>query len=129
MAPPIGVRARGRPRLLYEEVVERFRDMFDHSHELVVHGEWDHALCHKVANGRRGVAETERKRHRGAPYVSFRRDVSLSRRSCHAVAIGHGKAMLLLPRLPWSMGDVELTPKPLMVKAVGGKRLDGGVRP
>jgi len=61
--------------------------------------------------------------------VSFWRDVSLSRRLRHAIAVGDGEAMLLLPGLPWSMGDVELTPKPLMVKAVGGKRLDGGVRP
>ena len=82
-----------------------------------------------MARGRRGVAETERKRRRGAPYVSFWRDVSLSRRSRHAVAVGDGEAMLLLPGLPWSVGDIELTPKPLMVMAVGGKRLDGGVRP
>ena len=38
MAPPAGVRARGRPWLLYEEVVERFRDVFDYPHELVVRG-------------------------------------------------------------------------------------------
>ena len=37
--------------------------------------------------------------------------------------------MLVLPGLPWSKGGAELAPKPLMVKAIGGKRSDGGVRP
>ena len=37
--------------------------------------------------------------------------------------------MLVLPGLSWSKGDAELAPKPLMVKAIGGKRSDGGVRP
>jgi len=37
--------------------------------------------------------------------------------------------MLVLPGLPWSKGGAELATKPLMVKAVGGKRSDGGVRP
>ena len=46
--------------------MEGFRDAFDHPHELVVRGGQDRAMCHKVANGRRGVAETERKRRRGA---------------------------------------------------------------
>ena len=38
MASPVGVRARGRLQLSYEEVVGRFHDMFGHPHELVVHG-------------------------------------------------------------------------------------------
>ena len=37
--------------------------------------------------------------------------------------------MLVLPGLSWSKGGAELAPKPLMVKAIGGKRSDGGVRP
>ena len=55
--------------------------------------------------------------------------MSLPRRSRHAIVVGEGEAMLVLPGLPWSKGGAELAPKPLMVKAVGGKRSDGGVRP
>jgi len=36
MAPPTGVRARGRLWLLYEEVMERFRNVFDHPHKLII---------------------------------------------------------------------------------------------
>ena len=109
--------------------MERFRDMFDHPHELVVCRRQDHASCHKVANGHRSIAETKRKCCRGAPHVAFRREVSLPRRSRHAVVVGEGEAMLVLPGLPWSKGGTELAPKPLMVKAIGGKRSDGDVRP
>ena len=128
MAPPAGVRARGRCRL-YEEVVERFRDVFDHPHELVVRGRQDRASCHKVANGRRNVVETERKRCRGAPYVVFRREGSSSGKPRHVAGVGKGKAALVLPRLLGSEGDTELAPKPLVVEADGGERLDGGVSP
>ena len=71
MAPPAGVRARELLWFLYEEVVERFRDMFDHPNELIVHRGWNHALHHKVANGLCGVAETEREHYRGAPNEVF----------------------------------------------------------
>ena len=54
--------------------MERLRDVFDDPHELIVRGGWDHALCHKVANGRRGVAKTERKHCRGAPCEVFQRE-------------------------------------------------------
>ena len=74
MAPPAGVRARVRPWAFREEVMEGFCDAFDHPNELVVRGGQDRALCHKVANGCRGVAETERKRRRGAPCGAFRRE-------------------------------------------------------
>lgn len=67
MAPSVGVRARVQPWFLSEEAMERFRDAFDHPHELVVHEERDRVLCHKVANGCYGVAESERKHRRGAP--------------------------------------------------------------
>ena len=75
MAPPAGVRARVQPRTFREEAMEGFRDAFDHPHELVVREGRDRALGHKVAYGRRGVAETEWKRHRGAPCGAFRREV------------------------------------------------------
>ena len=52
--------------------MERLHDVFDHPHELVVHGGWDHALHHKVANGLCGVAETEQEHCRGAPDEVFR---------------------------------------------------------
>ena len=61
MTSPTEVRPRVGPRALCEEAVEGFNDAFNHPHELVVHGKWDRALGHKVAYGRRGVAETERK--------------------------------------------------------------------
>ena len=54
--------------------MEGFRDAFDHPHELVVRGGWDRALCHEVANGRRGIAETEQKCRWGAPCGMFWRE-------------------------------------------------------
>ena len=107
--------------------MEGLRNAFDHPYELVVQGGWDRALCHMVANGRRGVAETERKCCQGAPYVVFRREEPLSGRSCHVVVVGKGEATLVLPRLLGSEGDTELAPKPLVVEDDGGERLDGGV--
>ena len=71
MAPPAGVKARGRLWLLYEEVMERLRDMFDHPHELVVCGGWDHVLRHKVANDLCGIAETEWEHCWGSPDEAF----------------------------------------------------------
>ena len=112
MAPPARVRARVRPQLLSEEAVEGFRDAFDHPHELVVRGGWDCALCHKVANGRCGVAETKQKRHRGTSYVLFRRE---------------GEAAWVLLGQLGSEGDAGLVLKPPVVEADGGERLDGGV--
>ena len=107
--------------------MERFRDVFDHPYELVVRGRQDHALCHKVANGRRSVAETERKCCRGAPYVVFRRKGPSSRKPRHVVVVGKGEAALVLPGLLGSKGDTKLALKPLVVEADGGERLDGGV--
>ena len=54
----------------------RIRSVFipNHHHEFVIRGRWNYALCHKVANGLHGVAETERKHCRGAPCRVFRRD-------------------------------------------------------
>jgi len=107
--------------------VERLHDMFDHPHEFIVNGRWDHTLCHKVANDRRGVVETERKRCRGASYVVFRREGPSSRKPHHVIGIGKGEAALVLPRLLGSKGEARLALKPLMVDADGGERLDGGV--
>ena len=107
--------------------MERLHDMFDYPHELVVRGRLNHASCHKVANGRRSIAETERKRCRGAPYVVFRREGPSFGKPHHVVGVGKGEATLVLPRLLGSKGDTELAPKPLMVEADGGERLDGGV--
>ena len=92
--------------------MEGFYDAFDHPHELVVRMGWDRTLCHKVANGRRGVAETERKRRRGAPCEVFWRE---------------GEAARVLPGRPGSEGDIGLALKPPVVEADGGERLDGGV--
>ena len=92
--------------------MEGFCDAFDHPHELVVHGGRDRALCHKVANGRHGVAETERKHRQGALCGVFWRE---------------GEAAWVLPRRLWSKGDAGLALKPPVVEVDGGERLDGGV--
>ena len=112
MAPHARVRARVRPRLLSKEAMEGFCDAFDHPHELVVCGERDRALCHKVANGCRGVAESEQKHHRGA---------------LHGVLWREGEAAWVLPRPLGSKVDAGLVLKPPVVEADGGERLDGGV--
>ena len=109
--------------------MEGLRIVFNYPHELTVRGSLDHAQCHEVASGRRGVAETVRKRCRGAPHVALWREVPLSGRSCHVVVVGKGEATLVLPRLLGSKGDTELAPKPLVVEDDGGERLDGGLRP
>ena len=107
--------------------MERFRDMFNLPHELVVHGQQDHASCHKVANGRRSVVETERKCCWGSSYVVFWREESSFRKPRHVIGIGKGEAVLDLPGLLGSKGDPEPALKPLMVEADGGERLDGGM--
>ena len=107
--------------------MERLHDMFAHPHELIVHERLNHASCHKVANGCRSVAETEQKRYRDALYVAFQREGSSSKRLCYVIGVGKGEATLGLSGLLGSEGDAELAPKPLMVEADGGERLDGGV--
>ena len=86
--------------------------LFDHPHELVVRGGQDRGLCHKVANGCRGVAETKRKRHQGAPCRVFQRE---------------GEVAWVLPGQLRSKGDAKLVLKPPVVEADGGERLDGSV--
>ena len=112
MAPPVGVRARVQPQTLYEEAVEGFYDAFDHPYELIVRGGRDYVLDHKVAYGRSGIAETERKRRRGAPCGAFRRE---------------GEVAQGLPGRLGSRGDAGLALKPPVAGADGGERLDGAV--
>ena len=107
--------------------MERFHDVFDHPHELIIHEEWDHALCHKVANDRRSVAETEWKRCRGTPYVVFRRERLSSGEPRHVFGIREGEAAQVLLGWLGSQGDTELALKPPVVEADGGKRLNGSV--
>jgi hypothetical protein len=59
MAPPARVRVGDCLRISREEVMERFRDVIHHTHELVVRGGRVHALRYKVINGPRSVAQTE----------------------------------------------------------------------
>ena len=61
--------------------------------------------------------------------MALQREVSLSGKSRHVVVVEKGEATLVLPGLLGSKGDTELAPKPLVVEADGGERLDGGVRP
>ena len=82
-----------------------------------------------MASSCHGIAETERKRYRSAPYVVLQREGALFGRLCHVVVVGKGEATLVLPRLLGSEGDAEPVPKPLVVEDDGGERLDGGVRP
>ena len=107
--------------------MERFRDVFDYPHELIARGWQDHASCHKVANGRRSVAETKWKRCWGAPYVVFRREGPSPGKPCRVVGIRKSEAALVLPGLLESKGDTELALKPLVVEADGGESWDGGV--
>ena len=79
------------------EVMERFHDVFDHPHEFIVRGRWNHALCHKVANGRRGIVETERKHCRSAPYEVFRREGFPSGEARHDVGVREGEVARVLP--------------------------------
>ena len=97
MASPAGVRAKERLWLLCQEVVEGFRDMFDHPHEFVVCGRWNHTLSHKVANGRRSVAETEQKHYRGALCGLFRREGFPSGELCHDIGVRESKVAQLVP--------------------------------
>ena len=90
--------------------MDGFCDAFDHPHELIVRGGWDRALGHKVAYGRRGVAETKRKHSRGVLCGAFRREDEDARG---------------LPGRLGSKGDTGLALKPPVDGADGRERLDG----
>ena len=51
--------------------MERFHDVFDHHHELIVRRGWGRALRHKVSNGLYSIAKTGREHYRGAPNEVF----------------------------------------------------------
>ena len=71
--------------------MERFRDIFGHPHELVVRGGWSSALCHKVANGLCGIAETGWEHYRGALDEVFRRERLSSDKLRHDVGKREGE--------------------------------------
>ena len=71
--------------------MERFHDVFNHPHEFVVRGRWNHTLCHKVANGLHGIAETERENCRGAPDEVFRREGFPSVEPHHVIGVREGE--------------------------------------
>ena len=96
MAPPAGVRVGGRPRFSCEEVMERFRDIFDHPHELVIRMGWRRALRHRVANGLYDVAETKRECCWGAPDEVFQRERLSSSKLCHDVGEQEGEVVRVL---------------------------------
>ena len=97
MAPPVGVRVGGRLQFSYEEVVERFHDIFGHPHELITRGRWWRALRHNVANGLCGVAQTERERCRGAPYEVFWGEQLFFGKLRHDISEREGEAAQVLP--------------------------------
>ena len=72
--------------------MERFRDVFGHPHKLVVRRGWGCALHHKVANGPRSIAQTERERYRGAPGEVFQGERFPSGELYHGVGEGESKA-------------------------------------
>ena len=96
--------------------MERLHDVFDHPYELIVRGGWNHMLCHKVANGLCGVAETEREHCRGAPNEVFRGERLSPGKLRHDIGEREGEvAQALLGRLG-SQEDAELTLQPPVVE-------------
>ena len=77
--------------------MERLCDMFDHPHELVIRGGWNHPLRHKVANGLYGVADTERENCRGAPDEVFRGEGLSPSKLCHDIGEREGEVVQVLP--------------------------------
>jgi hypothetical protein len=60
MAPSTRVRVGDCFRISYKEVVDRFHNVICHPYELVVCERQMHTLRHKVIDGPRSVAQTER---------------------------------------------------------------------
>jgi len=88
--------------------MKRFHDIFSHPHEPVICGGRRRALCHKVAIGLCGVAETEWERCRGAPNEVFQRERLPSSKLCHNVGEQEGEATQVLLGRPGSQEDAEL---------------------
>ena len=108
MDPPAGVRVGRQPRFSHEEVVERFYDIFGHPHELIVHGEWRHALRHRVANVLCGIAETRWEHYRGALDEVFRGErLSFSKLRLD-VGEREGEVVQVLPGWSGSQEGTEL---------------------
>ena len=66
--------------------MERFHDIFGHPHELIVCEGWRRMLCHKVANGLCGVAETGQECCRGALDEVFRGERASSSKLHHDIS-------------------------------------------
>ena len=73
--------------------MERFCDIFGHPHKLIIRRGWRHALCHKVANGLCGIAETEWERCRGALDEVFQGEGLSSNKLCHDVGKQEGEVV------------------------------------
>ena len=82
--------------------MERLYNVFDHPHKLIVHGGWNHMLCHKVANGLYGVAETEWEHCRGAPDEVFQGEGLSSGELCQDVGELEGEVAQVFPGRSWS---------------------------
>ena len=79
--------------------MERLCNVFDHLYELVARGGWNHLLCHKVANGLCGIAETEREHYRGALDEVFQGERLSPGKLCHDIGEREGEvAWVLLGR-------------------------------
>ena len=89
--------------------MERLHDIFGHPHELIVRGEWRHALRHKVANGLCGVVDTEREHCRGAADEVFWGEQLSPGKLCHDIGEQEGEVAQALPRWLGSQEDAELT--------------------
>ena len=92
MAPPAGVRVRGRLRFSRKKVMKRFHDVFGHPHELVVLRGWVHALRHEVANGPRSIRQTKRECCRDTLGEVFRGERFPSGELHHDVGKGESNA-------------------------------------
>ena len=88
--------------------MERFRNMFDHPHELIVRGGWNHALHHKVANGLYGIAEIKREHCQGALDEVFGGERLASGQLCHDVGEREDKAAQVLSGRSGSQEGAEL---------------------
>ena len=77
--------------------MERFRDIFGHPYEPIVHGGQRRALCHKVAIGLCGVAETEQERCRGTLDEIFQGERLSLGKLRHDISEQEGEAAQVLP--------------------------------
>jgi len=76
--------------------VERLHNRVRHTHELVIYGGREHALCREVTNGPCGVAQTEWERCRGTPGEVFWGERFPSGKLCHDVGEREGETTQVL---------------------------------